>query len=83
MQTTKRLILIFTGLILFILLFKVLLHPSFLAVPVQYRTDLNEEERKAAFDYLKEYEHPPDAGDDIVVPDADAAMEMAYGGAGG
>lgn len=79
MQTTKRFILIFISFVLFILLFKAFLHPNFLAVPPQYRNDLSEQEKKAAFDYLQEYERPPVA-DDVVVPDADAAIKLAYGG---
>lgn len=79
MQTTRRLIVVLTGLLLFILLFKVLLHPNFLAVPAPYRSNLSDEERKAAFDDLDQHERPSDA-DDVVVPDHDAAMKLAYGG---
>lgn len=79
MQTTRRLIVVLIGLLLFILLFKVLLHPDFLAVPAQYRSDFSDEEKKPAFDYLDQYEHPRNA-DDVIVPDADAAMKLAYGG---
>jgi len=78
MQTTRRLIVVLIGLLLLILLFKVLLHPSFLAVPAPYRSDLSDEEKKAAFDYQDQHEQPSNA-DDIVVPDADAAMKLAYG----
>jgi len=83
MQTIRhRLLAVFATLALFIPIFKVFLHPSFLAVPTQYRTDISDEERKAAIDYLKDYDHPP-AADDVIVPDADVAMNLAYGGSGG
>jgi len=83
MQTIRhRLLAVFAILTLFILIFKVFLHPSFLAAPTQYRTDISDEERKVAIDYLKDYGHPPTA-DDVIVPDADVAMNLAYGGGGG
>lgn len=79
MQTVRKIALVVTTAVLFILLFKGLSNPSFLGTPVQYQTDKipSKEDQDRQFDYLKDYEHPP--ADDIVIPAPNAALKIAYG----
>lgn len=81
MPVLRKVILIITATVLFVFLFKALLHPIFLGTPAQHQTEEipSKEEKARQFDYLKEHEqqHPPP--EDIVVPPPDAAMNIAYG----
>lgn len=85
MAVPRRPIIIATSLVLVILLYKLLSHPSFLSVPAVYQKDyvMSPEEQAKWYGYLdKDPSIHQGDGDGVVVPEPDVAAGIAYQGLG-
>lgn len=82
MPTPQRLTLIISSVVLTFLLYRLLSHPSFLSVPAVYQKDykMTDEEKIAWYGYLGSDPNNRPAFDDpeVVVPDPDAARNIAF-----
>lgn len=82
MAGSQRILLAISSVIFTILLYKLLSHPSFLSVPAVYQKDykMSPEEQAAWYGYLATDPslNPPHDDNDVVVPDADAARNIAF-----
>lgn len=79
MAVQRKLFMVIPSLVFVFLLYKLLSHPSFLSVPQVYQKDykMTPEEVIQWYGYL-DGEQPQNNGDDIVIPDADRAREIAF-----